>query len=122
MLPLIYKRRAMELKAIYERVLQTLPMDTNAFISHFNATIDELYAQFDEKYILTPNAVKIYVSDMDDSINIYHQYTTAFVDNILYLASGDDKKKTDFQYHLIMAYKRVWKAYHEDRRLAREVW
>lgn len=112
----------MDLITLYDRVQQTLPMDTNAFMSHLNSTIDELYAQYDEKYILIPNAVKVYATSMDDGLNIYDEYTAAIVDNILYLGSGDSNKKTDFQYHVQMAKNRVWKKYHVERHLTKEVW
>ena len=112
----------MDLITLYDRVVQTLPLDTNAFMSHLNSTIDEFYAQYDEKYILTPGATKVYATSMDDGLNIYSEYTSAIVDNILYLASGDANKKTDYQAHVQMAYKRVWKRYHSERHLTKEVW
>lgn len=112
----------METMQIYERVNQITPLGENEFISHLNATIDELYTQYDEKYILVPEATTVKISAMGDGLNIYDEYATAITDNILFFATNDANRKTDFTAHIQMAYKKVWRKIHTERNRTREVW
>lgn len=112
----------METMQIYERVNQITPLGENEFISHLNATINELYNKRDEKYFLTPEAATVNIASLSDGLNIYDEYVTPVIDNILFFATGDTKYKTDFTAHEEYAYRKVWRKIHKNRRIEREVW
>ena len=112
----------MDINEIYERVLITAPVDTNTFIIHLNTTIDELLNKYDDKYVLTPEAVSVHVTGMDDGLNVYDEYMTPITDNIIFLITGDGNRKTDYVAHAEYAKKRVWRKIHTERHLRREVW
>lgn len=112
----------MNILSIYEAVCHAFPIDTNKFINYFNRTVDELSSEFDGKYLCGEDTCIIPAEVISDRSNIYDDYKTAVIDNILFFASGDTARKTDFVAHKALAYKKVWRRLHSGKRKTGDVW
>lgn len=120
--PFILKRGHMNILSLYESVCYTSPIDENLFIEYLNRTIDELSADIKDKYLCLEATALPHIEAITDGCNLYDEYRTAVLDNILYFASGDTARKTDFVAHADQAYKKVWKRLSTGKFKAREVW
>ena len=112
----------MNILSLYESVCYTSPIDENLFIEYYNRTIDELTADIKDKYLCVAYTVPEHAETIDDGSNLYDEYRTAVLDNILFLASGDTARKTDFIMHKEQAYKKVWTRLSSGKFKPKEIW
>lgn len=112
----------MNILSLYESVCYTSPIDENLFIEYLNRTIDELSADIKDKYLGIDPAVVSRVEAITDGCNLYDEYRTAVLDNILFFSTGDTAHKTDFVAHADQAYKKVWTRLSTGKYKAKEIW
>lgn len=104
----------MNILSIYDTCTHAVPMEQDKFLNHLDTTVRALMARYKPEYVCradyhTPTSTR-------DEIPVYDAYFTAVVDNILYLATGDAARKTDYVEEARDAYKTVWSAKMRGRR------
>ena len=97
-------------------------MDENTFLEYLNRTIDELYSEYHVKYLCPAEAVLSRVSALDEGTSLYDEYSIPLMNNILFFATGDTARKTDFVTHKERAYNKVWRRMSYGKRKPGDVW
>ena len=111
----------MDVLSIYERVNFTHPMDQNSFFSYLTDAIGELVSFYGEKYVFFKPDHTV-ISSLDDGLNIFPHYESALVDDVLFYATHDASRKTDFTSKAQMAYHTVWKIINHGKRIRKDKW
>lgn len=79
------------------------------FMSHLDTTIRALMARYGAKYVVLRHQVYTRPISVEDEIPVHEEYFPAILDNILFLASGNPDRKTDYVQEAEDAYKTVWR-------------
>ena len=110
----------MTIKDIYEKVNLVTPLEQRRFFNYLEDTFDELSSMYRE-FVFDENE-KEKINSLDEKNPVRELFHPAIVDNILFLAGGGDRYKSEF----IRKSKEAWLYYwHENakhRRLIRMDW
>ena len=83
---------------VFERVTLTTPLSQPKFIHYFNDSVAYLVSKYRPRYVLTDDMnILEKAEDIHDTVAVMEQYADAIVDNIIYLATDNADRKTDFE-------------------------
>ena len=97
----------MNIKDIYDTVTLSSACTHNAFLTHFDTTINYLVARYGQKNVFVDDSYQKPHS-IDADVPVFDEYKAALCDNIIYLLSGNADRKTDFTAEADYAYKTVY--------------
>lgn len=112
----------MDVHSIYERVTFTTAIDQVTFIGYLKDAVSELRTFYGDMYVLSRPDNPEGIETLDDGISVYDEYFSAIIDDILFYATGDDDRKTDFVSKSKYAYHTVWRRKNTGRRIRKDVW
>ena len=97
----------MEILTIYEKVNLGIPIVERRFFNYLNDTVDELTSTYN-KFVLEEDEEYIPPKALTDEIAVRPLYASCIVDNILFLALGNEVKKTEFLRKAREIYHHYW--------------
>lgn len=100
----------MNVKSIYDTVVLRYPCSHNQFLTHLDMTVRTLTAQYSMPYVIEKGASYGIPRSVESDIPVYEAYFPAIVDNVLFLLTGENDRKTDYVQEADAAYKSVWSA------------
>ena len=98
----------MNIKTIYDKITHISPMEPDSFLNHLDTTVRSLIARYKPEYVCIADYTT--PTRLSDEIPVRDAYMPAVVDNILFLATGDAARKTDYVEEARDAYRTVWSA------------
>lgn len=98
----------MNIKSLYDTVTLDTPCSHNQFLTHLDVTVRTLIAQYGMNYVIDCGIYGVPRS-IDNDIPVFEAYYPAICDNIRFLLTGEDDRKTDYVSEADSAYKTVWK-------------
>ena len=110
----------MDTNLLYDRVCAAPELSQEDFLSYLNYTLGELCAIYGEEYVMDGPLRRI--ERVGDTLHLREAFATAVEDDLLYLATGDERHKTDFTAHAAYAYNTLWRRKNVGRRVRREAW
>ena len=106
---------------IFEKVNLVLPMEQRRFFNCFNDTVNELEATYGS-FVFEKGTEYQPPSSLRDENVVLPLYHNAIVDNIVFLASGEEMRKSEFLRKSREAYLKYWKDNARGRKMRRLEW
>lgn len=101
-------------------VFETLQVDTPCsqpkFFSYLATTVNLLVSKYGTRYVTGGQPV-VKAETLDEDIPVDDAYLTAIVDNIKYMLTGDEDRKTDYVQEADDAYRNVYGRLHRRAQL-----
>lgn len=110
----------MDTNLLYDRVCAAREVSQEDFLSYLNYTLCELCAIYGEEFVM--NGPLRRVERVGDTAGVREVFAAAVEDDLMYLATGDERHKTDFAAHAAYAYNTLWREKNLGRRVRREAW
>lgn len=111
----------MSVLEIFEKVNLVAPIEQRVFFNYFDDTVRELQSMYsgfvfdDDTEYHAPSLL----SDENDVLPLYH---SAMADNIVFLARGDDARKSEFIRKSRDAYLKYWNDNAKGRKMRSRRW
>ena len=115
----------MTILEIFEKVTLVTPIEQRRFFNYFEDTVNELqslYSDFGDFVFIKGKTYTPPTSLSDYDNVVLPLYHNAIVDNILYLAGGEETYKSEFIRKSEDAYKKYWNDNAKSRRKRRMRW
>lgn len=106
---------------IFEKVNLILPIEQRRFFNYFEDTVAELQAMYDG-FVFKKDTEYQPPKDLLDENVVLPLYHNAIVDNIVFLANGEETRKTEFLRKSRDAYLKYWNDNAKGRRIRRMRW
>lgn len=111
----------MSLLEIFEKVNLILPIEQRRFFNYFEDTINELQSMYNG-FVLEKDMNFKPPTALDDKNMILPLYHSAVVDNIVFLAGGEEVHKNEFLRKAHNAYLKYWNDNAKGRKMKRIDW
>lgn len=92
---------------IYEKVNLVIPIERRQFFNYFEDTVTELQAMY-SGFVFEKDAEFTPPTSLSDENVILPLYSGAIVDNIIFLANGEEIRKTEFMRKSRDAFLKYW--------------
>ncbi len=106
---------------IFEKVNLIMPIEQRRFFNFLNDTVGEISARYD-KFVFEPDTEYQPITSLSDEIIVLPLYHNALVDNIIFLAAGDETHKTEFFRKIHEAYLNYWNEDAKGRKMKGSRW
>lgn len=106
---------------IFEKVNFAVPIEQRRFFGFFGDTVSELMALYDG-FVLEKDVEFIAPTALSDENSVLPLYHDAVVDNIVFLESGEEARKSEFLRKSRNAYLKYWNDNAKGRKMKRIVW
>ena len=111
----------MSILDIFEKVNLTMPIEQRRFFNFFEDTVRELQAVYSE-FVLEKNVEFEPPKALSDKNVVLPLYHNAIVDNIIFLAGGEETRKSEFIRKSRDAYLKYWNDNAKGRKMKRTEW
>lgn len=111
----------MSVLEIFEKVNLSMPIEQRRFFNYFEDTVTELQAMYSGFVFEKDTEYKPPVALLDNCV-VLPLYSGAIVDNILFLAGGEEVHKTEFIRKSRDAFLKYWNDNAKGRKLKRLRW
>ena len=111
----------MTLLEIFEKVNLVMPLEQRRFFNHFNDTVCELISLYGDS-VLAAKGEYTPPKTLSDDVGVLPIYPNAIVDNILFLAGGEDLLKNECLRKSELAHLKYWNDNAKGRRMRRMRW
>lgn len=98
----------MNVKDLYDMVKLREPCSQNEFLTYFDQTVRTLIAEYRAPYVVLKARIYGKPHSVSEDVPVYDEYSSAILNNVLFLITGDNDRKTDFVAEAVAAYKSVW--------------
>ena len=107
---------------LYEKVNLAIPLEERRFFNYVDDTTQELMSMY-SKFVLD-EGIEEYIppKKMDDEFPVRPLYSSAYVDNIIFLATGNESGKTEFIRKSRDAYHKYWSDNAKGRQMKPKRW
>lgn len=111
----------MSILKIFEKVNLTVPIEQRRFFNYFEDTVTELSSMYsgfvfeEDTEFEPPKALS------DDNV-VLPLYTDAIVDNIIFLVTGEETRKSEFMRKSRAAYLKYWNDNAKGKKMKRTRW
>lgn len=106
---------------IFEKVNLIMPIEQRRFFNYFDDTVKELQAMYGD-FVLEKDADYIPPVAITDISAVLPLYAGAIVDNIIFLAGGDNDRKSEFIRKARYAYLKYWNDNAKGRKIKSRGW
>lgn len=97
----------MSILEIFEKVNLIVPIEQRRFFNYFEDTVNELQALYSD-FVFEKDAEYQPPKALSDENVVLPLYTQAIVDNIVFLADGEETRKSEFIRKSREAYLKYW--------------
>ncbi len=111
----------MSMLEIYEKVNLAVPLEQRKFFNYFEDTITELQAMY-SGFVFEKDTEFEPPETLSDKSVVLPLYHNAIVDNIIFLAGGDETRKTEFIRKSRDAFLKYWNDNAKGRKMKRTRW
>ena len=111
----------MTLLEIFEKVNLVMPLEQRRFFNYYNDSVDELCTTFGD-FVFEVGGEYTPPQDLSESAKVLPLYINAIVDNILFLAGGEERYKSEFLRKSREAYLKYWRDGAKGKRIKRARW
>ena len=111
----------MKVLEIFEKVNLTVPIEQRRFFNHLEDTVDELKSMY-RRFVTEDDKEYIKPEDINGEIIILPLYKDAIVENILFLATNEEPRKSEFIRKSRQAFLRYWSEHAKGKRIKRGRW
>ena len=111
----------MTLLAMFEKVNLATPLEQRRFFNYFGDTVSELCSLYGG-FVFETEGDYTPPKTLSDDVGVLPLYHNAIVDNILFLAGGEDTLKNEFLRKSRAAYLEYWNDNAKGRRIRRMRW
>ena len=98
----------MNIKSIYDTIVLRAPCSHNTFLTHLDMSIRSLITNYQGSYVITTGEGYVPPKSVNDDVQVYEEYYSAIINNIMYLLTGDVNYKAYANIDGDSAYKAVW--------------
>ena len=106
----------MSVLKIFEKVNLIMPLEQRRFLNYLGDTVEELCATFGG-FVFCEDAEYKAPQSLSDELAVLPLYHGAIVDNIVFLAGGDEGRKSEFIRKSREAYLKYWNENAKGRRM-----
>jgi len=106
---------------IFEKVNLIAPIEQRRFFNFFDDTVRELQALYGG-FVFTKGTEYMPPTALDDENAVLPLYHSAVVDNIIFLVSGEEARKSEFIRKSREAYLKYWNDNAKGRKMRRLEW
>lgn len=100
----------MVIRTLFDRVTRRAPMDSAAFIDHYNSTARWLMTEYGERYALDRGVRAVREAyALDDTSAVRDEYELAAAEYVIYLETGNPDNLAAAMRYAESAYKTVWR-------------
>ena len=111
----------MLIRDIFEKVNLVTPIEQRKFFNFYNDSVNELFSMYSDFVI--PKGIEYQppkaLADENAVLPLYH---SAIVDNIIFLTSGEETRKSEFLRKARDAYLKYWNDNAKGRRVKEKRW
>ena len=111
----------MSILEIFEKVNLVMPIEQRRFFNYFADTVNELQSLY-SGFVFEKDTEYIPPELLSDDNVVKPLYHNAIVDNIIFLAGGEDRYKNEFLRKSNDAYLKYWNDNAKGRRQKRQEW
>lgn len=111
----------MSVLEIFEKVNLIMPLEQRRFFNYFADSVDELSAMY-RGFVLEKDAVWQPPEALSDAVPVRSLYAGAIVDNILFLAGGEEARKSEFIRKSHEAYLKYWNDNAKGKKMKQTGW
>ncbi len=111
----------MSILAIFEKVNLTMPIEQRRFFNYFDDTVTELQSMY-SGFVFEKDTEYQPPEALSDKNVVRPLYHNAIVDNIIFLAGGEETHKTEFIRKSRDAYLKYWNDNAKGRKMKRMEW
>lgn len=111
----------MTIREIFEKVNLVTPIEQRRFFNYFYNTVTELQSMY-SGFVFEKDTEYQPTEDLSDKNVVRPLYHNAIVDNIIFLAGGEETHKTEFIRKSRDAYLKYWNDDAKGRRIKRMRW
>ena len=111
----------MTILEIYEKVNLVVPIEQRIFFNFFEDTVNELQSLYGD-FVFIENTVYTPPESLTDDNVVLPLYHNAIVDNIIFLAGGEETRKAEFIRKSRDAYLKYWNDNAKGRKMKRMEW
>ena len=97
----------MTLLKIFEKVNLVIPIEQRKFFNFFEDTIEELESMY-SGFVVEKDAEFSPPSELSEETVVRQLYKSAIVDNIIFLSTGEETRKSEFTRKSREAYLKYW--------------
>ena len=98
----------MNVKDLYDMVKLRESCSQNEFLTYFDQTVRTLIGEYRAPYVVLTARIYSKPRTVNEDVPVYDEYYSAVLNNVLFLLTGDNDRKTDFVAESVAAYKSVW--------------
>jgi hypothetical protein len=106
---------------IYEKVSLVLPLEQRRFFNYFDDTVHELMSMY-SGFVIKKKEEYESPKTLEDECTVLPLYAQAIVDNILFMATGEQNYKVEFLRKSRDAYLKYWNDNAKGRKLKGMEW
>lgn len=111
----------MTVTELYEKVNLVLPLEQRRFFNYFEDTVGQLQSMYNG-FVLEDGALYQPPKSLCDTIYVLPLYAGAIVDNIIFLAGGEETHKSEFIRKSKDAYLKYWNDNAKGKKMKRRGW
>lgn len=111
----------MSILEIFEKVNLAIPIEQRQFFNYFDDTVKELQSMY-SGFVLEKDTEFNPPEALSDNNVVRPLYNNAIVDNIIYLAGGEETHKTEFIRKSRDAYLKYWNDNAKGKKMKRMEW
>lgn len=111
----------MSILEIFEKVNLVVPIEQRRFFNYFEDTVSELQSMY-SGFVLEKDTEYQSPTSLSDENVVLPLYHNSIVDNIVFLASGDNARKSEFIRKSRDAYLKYWNDNARGRKMKRLEW
>ena len=99
--------KTVELLEIFEKVNLIIPIEQRKFFNYFEDTVEELESMY-SGFVVEKDAEFTPPSSLSETTVVLPLYKSAIVDNIIFLNTGEEARKSEFIRKSREAYLKYW--------------
>ena len=111
----------MSVLEIFEKVNLIIPIEQRRFFNFFDDTVRELWSMYGD-FVFDKGTEYQPPKDLRDENVVLPLYHSAIVDNVIFLASGEETRKSEFIRKSRDAYLKYWNDNAKGRKMRRLEW
>lgn len=109
------------MRKIFEKVNLVIPLEQRRFFNYYEDSVNELNSLYNE-FVIKKGTEYAPPTSLDERSTVRPLYHSAIVDNIIFLAGGEETRKSEFIRKSRDAYLKYWNDNAKGRRLKRMRW
>lgn len=96
------------IKDLFDKANSIVGISQKEFLTSFNEALLQLNARYGEKFVFMAG-VATDATSVEDTIGVYPEWRSAILNYVIYLKTGDQVRKGEYDSSMDYAYRTIWK-------------